>query len=120
MGRLYEVSLSWAESRRVRALVDTGSIFIVLPPELAAEIGMALSPRKVKVRLASGAEVEAEPGTVIVDIDGREAPATAIILEGAEPLRVLRPSRPSASRSIPRPGSLNRPGPTQPSGLAGR
>jgi len=87
MGHVYkEIGLSWAESRRVRALVDTGSIFIVLPPELAAEIGMIRSPRKVKVRLASGAEVEAEPGTVIVDIDGREAPATAIILEGAEPL----------------------------------
>jgi len=87
MGHVYrEVELSWAERRKVKALVDTGSTFIVLPPELAQEIGMARSPRTVKVHLASGEEVEAETGAVIVKVDGREAPATALILAGAEPL----------------------------------
>lgn len=74
------------KEKRLKILVDTGSTFIVLPPELAEEIGLPRSPRKVKVRLTSGAEAEAEPGTVIVNIDGREAPATALILAGAEPL----------------------------------
>jgi clan AA aspartic protease len=87
MGHVYkEVSLSWIEGRKVKALVDTGSTYIILPPELALEIGMPKSPKPVKVRLANGEEVEVEVGTVIVNIDGREAPATALILAGAEPL----------------------------------
>lgn len=87
MGHVYkEIELTWSKGKRVKALVDTSSTFIVLPLELAEEIGLPRSPRKVRVRLASGAEIEAEPGTVIVKVEGREAPATAIILAGVEPL----------------------------------
>ena len=88
MGHVYkEVKLSWVEERKLKVLVDTGATFVVLPPELAEEIGMPRSGKKwFKVRLANGEEVQAETGSVIITIDGREAPATAIILEGAEPL----------------------------------
>lgn len=82
-----EVKLSWVEEKKLKVLVDAGATFAVLPPELADETGMPRSGRKwLKVRLANGEDVQVETGSVIINIDGREAPVTAIILEGAEPL----------------------------------
>jgi len=88
MGHVYkEVKLSWVEERKLKVLVDTDATFAVLPPELAEEIGIPRSGKKLfKVRLVNGVEVQVATGSVIINIDGREAPATVIILEGAEPL----------------------------------
>ena len=47
MGHVYkEVKLSWVEERKLKVLVDTGATFVVLPPELAKEIGMPRSGKK--------------------------------------------------------------------------
>ncbi|MBI2305449.1 MAG: clan AA aspartic protease [Chloroflexi bacterium] len=87
MGHGYEeVTLAWVRERKVNILVDTGSTYIVLPPEMAQELGTPPPPRKHSVRLADGREAEVEVGTVTVKVDGREAPATAVLLPGAEPL----------------------------------
>jgi len=74
------------KSGKVRALVDTGSTYVVLPPELAQDLKLPKSPRLAKVRLTNGQEVDAFVGRIFLEIDGREAPVTALVLPGAEPL----------------------------------
>ena len=69
---------------KVRMLVDTGATLAMIPRDLAKRLGVpTLKPRKVK--LADGKEIEAEAGVVHITIDGREAPATVLVM-GEEPL----------------------------------
>lgn len=70
----------------LRTLIDTGATFITLPPHLAEEIGIAKVPGKIKLKLANGLEVETEAGSVIIEVQRRRVPATAVILPGSEPL----------------------------------
>lgn len=72
--------------RKVTALVDAGATYTVLSPELAEALGIPKLPRALKLRRANGHSVEAQVGTVVIRIQDREAPATAVLLPGAEPL----------------------------------
>lgn len=88
MGHIYkEVLLNWVRTKKVKMLIDTGSTFVVLPPDLADEIGFPRRRRPwFKVRLANGDEVLADTGSINIELEGRRAPATVVFLEGAEPL----------------------------------
>lgn len=75
-----------AGEREVSALVDTGSTYTVIPPELAQEIGVLSLPEKFRLRLANGHRVAVEAGTVSVTVLRRTVPVTVAILPGAEAL----------------------------------
>jgi len=95
-------------------LVDTGATFSVIPRRLARALG--IRPRRsVRVRLADGRRVRLGADVAIIQIDGREAPATLLVgdvdeailgVEALEALglvvdprkRRLTPSRPYAVR----------------------
>jgi clan AA aspartic protease len=68
---------------KVKMLVDTGATLTMIPRDLAERLGVpTLKPRRVG--LADGREIEAEAGLVSIEIDGREAPATVLVM-GREP-----------------------------------
>jgi predicted aspartyl protease len=49
-----DAELAAAKRERVRMQVDTGRTHSVLPADLAARLGIAEAPRRIKVRLADG------------------------------------------------------------------
>ena len=67
-------------------LVDTGATFSVIPPRLARELGIKRPRRSVSVRLADGGRVRLGADVAVLQIDGREAPATILIGKVDEPL----------------------------------
>jgi clan AA aspartic protease len=68
-------------------LVDTGATYALLPEDLIQRLGVARSPRAVRVTLADGSEKDFHIGTALVRIAGREAGATVLIAPvGSEPL----------------------------------
>jgi clan AA aspartic protease len=88
MGHVYvDAELSWVGSERVRLLVDTGATYTLLPEDLAQRLGIAPSPRTVRVSLADGTEKDFHLGTALVRLEQREAGATVLIAPtGSEPL----------------------------------
>lgn len=88
MGHIYaEVNFRGNKGEsKARTLVDTGATYIVLPPELADEVGVAKLSERLKLRLANGWEVETEVGAVIIEVKDRVVGATVAIVSGAEPL----------------------------------
>ena len=88
MGHIHtEVKFSGIKGeRKVRALVDTGATYLVLPPELADEVGVAKLPQRLKLRLANGEEVDVETGAVMIEVKDRVVSATVVIVSGSEPL----------------------------------
>ncbi len=71
--------------KRVRFLVDTGAGFMVIPPRLAAELG--IEPlTKMEVTLADGRKKLVDLGFAYIRILDREAVVHAIIMETPEPI----------------------------------
>lgn len=69
---------------QMKMLVDTEATLTTIPRDLAKRLGVpTLRPRKVG--LTDGQEIEAEAGVVSIRINGREAPATVLVM-GKEPL----------------------------------
>ena len=79
-------SLEKKRWHKVRVLVDTGASFSLLPSDLAKRIGLDPSEKQFKVQLANGRAIRVGADTGVVRIDGRQAPATIMIGDAAEPL----------------------------------
>ena len=60
------------EERTVEALVDTGSLYTIVPASLLEEIG-AERLSHMRFELADGSVMEGDVGVAVVAIDGREA-----------------------------------------------
>lgn len=87
MGHIYQrVKLAAVNEEEVTMLVDTGATFSLVPRALADRLGVARFPRKHMIILADGHRVEADVGVVSVEIGGRTAPSTVVIMECDEPL----------------------------------
>lgn len=87
MGHIYQkVRLRGAKAITIRMLVDTGATFSVIPPNLARKLGIRRPRRSVRVRLADGRTVRLEADVAIIQIDGREAPATILVGKVDEPI----------------------------------
>ena len=87
MGLIHQrVELSADKAVTVRMLVDTGATFSLIPEALARTVGIKRLRRPVTVALADGRRVKLDPGTAIFRIGGREAPATILVGDVAEPV----------------------------------
>ena len=84
---IVDTELSWTGTENVRLLVDTGATYTVIPADLAARLGLAVSPRPMTVTLADGSSRPMHFGTVLMKLAEREAGVTVLVApEGAEPL----------------------------------
>ena len=88
MGHVHQnVTLSAnRKSERVRMFVDTGATFSVIPPELAAKIGLVGLKKRLRISLATGMLVTMEAGTAFFKLLGREAPCTVLVGSVEEPI----------------------------------
>src|SRR5262245_49439562 len=87
MGHVYQrVKLAAVNEEEINILVDTGATLAMIPPVLADRLGIARLPRKQMIVLADGRRIEAELGTVMVEIGDRQAPSTVVIADCHEPL----------------------------------
>ncbi len=84
MGMVYvtaELGASKEKLVPVRFLADTGSFYTLVPPELAAELGLIL-PGSTNVMLADGTLTPDPLGTAFIRIYGRES-GTVVASMGA-------------------------------------
>ncbi|MBI2000165.1 MAG: retroviral-like aspartic protease family protein [candidate division NC10 bacterium] len=87
MGHIYQkVRLRAEKAITIRMLVDTGATFSVIPPDLAKLLGISRPRRSVKVRLADGRNIRLGADIAIIQVDGREAPATILVGKVDEPI----------------------------------
>ncbi len=87
MGHVHQrVKVSAEKAVTVRMLVDTGATFSVIPEALAGAVGIKRLRRSVRVSLADGRWVRLDAGTAIFRIGAREAPATILVGDVAEPI----------------------------------
>jgi len=73
-------------SRNIKMLVDTGSTYIVLNPEVIREIGVIETPFSVKLTLANKRKVKAKLYLAEVEIRGRRGPAFIAELDVPTPV----------------------------------
>ena len=88
MGHVFvDAELSWTGTETLRLLADTGATYTVIPRSVADRLGVAISPRPMRVTLADGSSESMHFATVLLKLGGREAGVTVLIApEGAEPL----------------------------------
>ena len=79
MVRLYYGS----KSLEAVALIDTGATTLVLPRDLAEELGVQILG-EMDAELADGTTRRVGYGVVEVELDGRRAPVIAAVVEGGE------------------------------------
>jgi clan AA aspartic protease len=80
------VKLSAERTVTVRMLVDTGATYSMIPEALARAIGIKRLRRSAPVTLADRRRVKLDTGTAIFRIGTREAPATLLVGDVAEPI----------------------------------
>jgi len=73
-------------SRSVRMLVDTGSTYIVLNPQLIRELDLYETPYSVSLTPADGRRVRAKLYLAEVEVKGRRGPAFIAELDTPIPL----------------------------------
>ena len=73
-------------SRRIRALVDTGSAYIVLDPKTISELGLFETPFEVELTLADKRRVRSKIYLAEVEAEGRRGPALVAELDVPTPL----------------------------------
>lgn len=85
MGHIYMNVLvaNGRTSQEVRAFVDT---FMLLPLDLAREVGLTMLQGKQRVELADGSLKEYEVAAGRIGISGRETWTTVLVGEFAEPI----------------------------------
>lgn len=88
MGHIYiDAELQGAKgTKTVRALVDTGATYTVIPPELADDIGVVKTPWVDKVRLADGRTIEAERIGAHIQILDRATTVWVLVMDTQEAL----------------------------------
>lgn len=87
VGYIYiDLIIRGKNSRSVRALVDTGSAYIVLDPKTVSEIGLLETPYNVELTLADKRRVRAKLYLAEVEAEGRRGPAFVAELETPAPL----------------------------------
>jgi predicted aspartyl protease len=88
MGFVYvDVELRGAKSSKViRMLVDTGSIYVVLPSDIIGELGLIPTPYVVDLTLADRRVVTARLFLVEARVKGRRGPVLVAELETPTPL----------------------------------
>ncbi len=87
MGHIHQrVTLSGDKTATVRMLVDTGATFSVIPETLAHALRVRRNRRPVTMTLADGRRAKFGAGVAIFRIGDREASATILIGEVAEPI----------------------------------
>ena len=69
----------------VRFMVDTGSLYTVVPPEIAADLGLQF-PVPHTLVMADGTEVEAPLGIAFIRIGDREGGTVVAEMRCIEPL----------------------------------
>jgi clan AA aspartic protease len=69
----------------MKALVDTGATFSVLPSRVAERIGLKAAGG-FSVELADGTVRKMPVATGVFRVDGRRAPATVLVAPAGEPL----------------------------------
>lgn len=73
-------------SRDVRALVDTGSAYVVMDPKTVSEIGLHETPFEVQLTLADKRKVTAKLYLAEVDAEGRRGPVFVAELDVPTPI----------------------------------
>jgi clan AA aspartic protease len=87
VGHVYQrVKLAAVNEAELDILVDTGATFSLISPALADRLGVARLPRKQVIALADGRRLEAEIGSMVVQIGDRSAAATVLVVDCDEPL----------------------------------
>lgn len=88
MGHVYvDADVSWSREERVRFLVDTGATYAIIPADIAARLGLPISPAPKQVTLADGTRRSLHFTTAWVRVGDREAAATAFVVPaGVDPL----------------------------------
>ena len=81
-----DVRLSAERAKNVRMLVDTGATFSIVPEAIARAIGVKPMRQRRSVMLADGRRIKLAPATAIFKIGDREAPATILVGQVAEPI----------------------------------
>lgn len=76
MGYVYvDLVVKGRSSRRIRALVDTGSAYIVLDPKTISEAGLFETPFEVELTLPDKRRARARLYLAEVEVEGRRGPA---------------------------------------------
>lgn len=87
MGYVYaELVVRGRASKRIRALVGTGSAYIVLDPKTIAELGLFETPFEVELTLADKRRVRSKLYLAEVEVEGRRGPALVAELDVPVPL----------------------------------
>jgi clan AA aspartic protease len=87
MGHVYaDARIFVRRSAAVRFLVDTGATYTIVPPSITRRVGASPLPRKFRVSLADGSSRNLKACTMGIELQGRTAPMTALVLPGGGPL----------------------------------
>lgn len=87
MGYIYiNLILKGKVSKNVRALVDTGSAYIVLDPKTISETGLLETPFNVELTLADKRKIKAKLYLAEVEAEGRRGPAFVAELDVPTPI----------------------------------
>jgi len=73
-------------SKNVRALVDTGSAYVVMDPKIISEVGLHETPFQVELTLADKRKVKAKLYLAEVDAEGRRGPVFVAELDVPTPI----------------------------------
>jgi predicted aspartyl protease len=87
LGHVYvDLVVRGKSSRRIRALVDTGSTYIVLDPKTLSEVGLFEAPFEVELTLADKGRARAKLYLAEVEAEGRRGPALVAELDVPTPI----------------------------------
>jgi predicted aspartyl protease len=87
LGHVYvDLVVRGKSSRRIRALVDTGSAYIVLDPKTISEVGLFEAPFEVELTLADKGRARAKLYLAEVEAEGRRGPALVAELDVPTPI----------------------------------
>jgi clan AA aspartic protease len=90
MGHAYVDAIVTAlRTQPVRFLVDTGSTWAILPQSIAEAVALPTLPEPVPVSLAEGSPRVLPAGTIIVDLLGRRAAVTTLVMPDGEEVEPL-------------------------------
>jgi len=73
-------------SKNVKALVDTGSAYVVLDPKSISDVGLHETPFEVELTLADKRKVKAKLYLAEVEAEGRRGPAFVAELDVPTPI----------------------------------